>query len=220
MQPKAIAFFDFDGTLCSGDSIFPFLLFATQNGYAPKLQLLKALRGYLAQLAHTERVVKSKEDALSFIQGKSQKEMDEIARCFFNKVLCPRFFADGQKEMEKRKAEGKEIVIVTASPDVYMRVLPEFMPLIDAVIATRCIVDERGIYTGRIESNCRGTEKTVMIERYLSQREYELDRANSYAYGDSLSDSHMLQMIAHPVAVNAKAGLIDAVSSAESVSWR
>lgn len=221
MQSEAIALFDFDGTLCRGDSILPFLLFVVRKGYAPKRQLLKAFSGYLAQLVRGgERVVKAKEEALSFMQGKTRQEMDEIGRQFFREVLSQRFFKDGQQELAKHKAEGNTIIIVSASPDVYMRVLPEFMPQVDAVIATHCVVDEHGVYTGHIESNCKGAQKPVQIERYLSQNSSSMDRATSYAYGDSYSDRFMLQMTAHPVAVNAKAKLTRAVSDAKLVSWR
>ena len=44
-----VAAFDFDGTLCPGDSIVPFLRFCIQEGLAGKAQFFRAARGFLLQ---------------------------------------------------------------------------------------------------------------------------------------------------------------------------
>ena len=145
------ALFDFDGTLCPGDSIVPYLRFCIREGIAPRGQWLRAGGGWLRQALRPSQVVSAKEQSLSFIAGHRVEEMDALARRFFAQELQPRFFADGLREIERLKQAGYRIVVISASADVYMRVLPEFLPC-EAVLATRCLTED-GRYTGRIEAN-------------------------------------------------------------------
>ena len=146
--PKAIAFFDFDDTLAKGDSILPYLLYCIRKGLAPKRQLLKAVAGFIGWKLRPSTASAAKENTLSFITGHTVEEMDAIARDFFREVQQKRFFRDGVQELQRLRDEGVMIVIVSASADVYMRVLPEFLP-VDDVISTTCAVSH-GRYVGRV----------------------------------------------------------------------
>lgn len=218
MEAKAFAFFDFDGTLCQGDSILPYLLYAVKHGLAPKQQLLHALKGYIRQKLHPDQVVYAKELTLSFIKDKAQAEMDEFACSFIRDVLVPCFFAEGLQEINKLRQQGVHVVIVSASPDVYMRMLPAFLP-VDDVIATPCEKHTNGTYSGSITCNCKGDEKPQLIRAWLLQHGWTLDRDASSAFGDSYSDAPMLKQVGHPVLVNPKQKLIKAMPQAKVVHW-
>lgn len=83
MSKTSFAFFDFDNTLCKGDSILPFVLWCVRTGRAPASILGKAFCGYVKQRLHPEMVSIAKMEALSFLKGKPKAEIDEIARGFF-----------------------------------------------------------------------------------------------------------------------------------------
>ena len=69
----------------------------------------------------------------------------------------------------------------------------------DRVIATRMeIVD--GKYTGTIDYYAYAEEKARAIEHLAATVGYDLDEC--YAYSDSVTDVHMLQVVGHPFAVN------------------
>ena len=212
-----LAFFDFDNTLSRGDSVVPFLLYAVRKRFAPPSQLLRAVRGYLHQLRHPDQVSYSKSIAFSFIKGRRQEEIDALGRDFFREVLCPRFYHDGMSELWQLKAAGYTIVVVTASAEAYMRLLPEFLP-VDAVLSTPCETMD-GVYTGVFGANCRGEEKVRRIQAYLQAQDMEVD-ADSRAYGDSASDAPMLRLTAHPVLVNPRKKLQAAMPEASTVSWK
>ena len=131
----ALALFDFDDTLARGDSILPYLLYCVRRGAAPKRQLLRAVCGYLRFLIQPSDASCAKEWTLSFIRGKTVEDMDALAREFFRDVYIRHFFQEGIQELWRLREEGYRILVVSASADVYMRVLPEFLPL-DAVLAT------------------------------------------------------------------------------------
>ncbi len=217
MTPTAFAFFDFDDTLARGDSILPYLLYSIKRGAAPRSQLLKAAFGFLRWKVQPSAGRAAKEMSLSYIKGRTVEEMDELARGFFREVQTEAFFEEGAAELWRLREQGKQIVVVSASSDVYMRVLPEFLP-VDAVISTVCEVRE-GRYTGKVQKNCKGEEKVARISAWLAMQGMAVDKAASCAYGDSASDAPMMRLTASATLVNPKKKLIRAVPDGRIVRW-
>ena len=217
-MPDKIAFFDFDDTLCRGDSILPYLLYCVRRGVAPWHQVLRALWGYLRWRIDPARATSAKNLTLSYIGGHAQAEMDALGRDFFREKLLPRFFPQGRAELERLQAEGYRIVVVSASAEVYMRLLPEFLP-VDHVIATRCALDAANRYTGEVGENCKGDEKPRRIHAWLAESGLAPDWPVCRAYGDSLSDAPMLELAGHPVLVDPKSALLERLPTAEQARW-
>ena len=217
MTPTPFAFFDFDDTLAKGDSIFPYLLYAIKRGYAPKWQLFKAAAGFLRWKIQPSSGRAVKEWSLSFLKGQIVAEMDEFARDFFREVQQKAFFEDAAPELFRLREQGAKIVVVSASSDAYMHVLPEFLP-IDAIISTVCEVQD-GCYTGKIGKNCKGEEKVRRIQEWLDAQSLAIDKANSAGYGDSPSDAPMLLLTAHPNLVNPKRKLVQAIPEGRVLRW-
>lgn len=212
------AFFDFDDTLSRGDSVVPFLLYAVRKGAAPKHQLLRAAWGFLTQLGRPGNIRQAKEHTFSFIKGKRPDELDDLCRDFFREVITPRLYEDAIAELWRLKSTGHTVVVVSASADVYMHLLPEFLP-VDAVLSTRCTV-ENGTYTGKVEANCKGEEKPRRIASWLAENGLELDAEASCAYGDSPSDAPMLRLVGQPTLINPGRKLSAALPHAPHVHWR
>lgn len=212
------AFFDFDNTLAKGDSVVPFLFYAIRKGQAPKRQLFRAAWGYLTQLGRPGKGSRAKEHTFSFIQGKRPEELDDLARDFFRDEITPRLYEDAIAELWQLKSSGHTVVVVSASADLYMHLLPELLP-VDAVLSTQCMV-ENGVYTGKVEANCKGEEKVRRIRAWLQANGLELDAEQSCAYGDSFSDGPMLRMVGKPVLVNPDKKLAAAFPDARIVQWR
>lgn len=218
MTPTAFAFFDFDDTLAKGDSIFPFLLYSIKRGYAPKHQIFKAAAGFLRWKLQPSSGRAVKEMSLSYIKGRTVEEMDALARDFFRDVQQKAFFADAAPELFRLRQQGVKIVIVSASSDLYMRVLPEFLP-VDAVISTICETQD-GRYTGKIGKNCKGDEKVRRIQEWLDTQGLSIDKERSAGYGDSPSDAPMLLLTDSPNLVNPKRKLIKYVPQGRILRWR
>lgn len=218
MTPTAFAFFDFDDTLAKGDSIFPYLLYCIKRGLAPKRQIFKAAAGFLRWKLQPSSGRAVKEMTLSYIKDRTVEEMDAIARVFFREVQQKAFFADAAPELFRLRQQGVKIVIVSASSDLYMRILPEFLP-IDAVISTVCETSN-GRYTGKIGKNCKGEEKVRRIQAWLQEQGLSIDKEKSAGYGDSPSDAPMLLLTASPNLVNPKRKLIKNVPQGRILHWR
>ncbi|MBQ8202486.1 MAG: HAD-IB family hydrolase [Clostridia bacterium] len=216
--PTAFAFFDFDDTLAKGDSILPYLIYCIRQGIAPRSQLFKAACGFIGWKLNPKRASAAKQATLSYIRGRTLDEMDEIARSFFREVQTQRFFEQGTAELWKLRQQGVKIVVVSASADVYMRVLPEFLP-VDAVLSTTCMVKD-GCYTGAVGPNCKGKEKPRRIAQWLAEQSLSIDKARSSGYGDSPSDAPMLLLTSSPTLVNPKKKLSRKIPDGRIVRWR
>jgi phosphoserine phosphatase len=59
---------------------------------------------------------------------------------------------------------------------------------------------EEGKYTGEIGFYAYAENKALAIQQLAEEQGYDLSR--SYAYSDSITDVHMLEVVGHPYAVN------------------
>lgn len=213
------ALFDFDDTLARGDSVVPYLLYCIRRGVAPWTQFFRAVRGYVHQRLHPGEIAAAKTIALSFLRGQTRQRMDDLARDFFRDVLTKRFYQEGVAELQRLRQEGYTVVVISASVEAYMRVLPEFLP-VDAVIATRCAVDLDDRYTGDVDENCKGAQKAFRLAAWMAENHLELDYDASCAYGDSPSDVHMLSLTAAPRLVNPHRRLLEELPQAQVLHWK
>ncbi len=220
---KTYALFDFDGTLIRGDSIILLCLYARRKG-------LMSARGAAAvawtALLYGLRLCPprtSKERALSFLRGRSAAEVGDIARDFVETVLVPRLRPEGLEAIRRHRAEGHEVLLVSASSIFYLKLLKDTLGVTD-IIATKLDATENGVFEGRVcGENCRGVEKGLRLAEYLAATDGELDYESSVAYGDSCGDLPMLRLCGHKVAVNPKPRLwraLRGMDGATRVRWR
>ena len=217
MQQKSYAFFDFDGTLIKGDSIISFCFYAYKHKLCSAGHLLYAgIMGVLYHMGLTNPE-KSKQAALSFLKGKTRKEVDQLAKDFCNHVLIPNLYPEGVEAIRRHRLDGREVWLVSASTAFYLEPLKRHLRL-TGLLGTRMHVDEQGRYSGLIDGhNCRGVEKTLRIAEVLAAKGDMVDYATSYAYGDTAGDIPMLMLCAHKTAVNPRKKLVKGLQGADGV---
>jgi len=180
-----LALFDFDGTITFGDTFKPFLYFA---GRAPRiiagtLLLSPMIAGYELGLvpASQMRVAAAR---VAFA-GRSERDILDLGRRYatsLNRRVRPEALARIRWHQER----GHEIVVVSASLDVYLRAWCEQLNL--PLICTQ-LEASAGILTGRYENgDCTGREKAKRV-----QSKYDLTSYSTiYAYGDTAEDTELL----------------------------
>jgi phosphatidylglycerophosphatase C len=98
---------------------------------------------------------------------------------------------DVRERLDWHRAEGHELVLVSASPELYVTPIGRRLGF-DEVLATRLEVDADGRLTGRLEgANCRGPEKVARLRTWRGE-----GLTVAYAYGDSTGDREMLALAA------------------------
>ncbi|MBC7904498.1 MAG: haloacid dehalogenase-like hydrolase [Gemmatimonadaceae bacterium] len=183
---KRIAFFDFDGTITTKDTLLEIIKYHHGNakflfGFglnAPFIAAFKA--GIISNQSAKERV-------LRFFFGRMpvsvfQEKCDQFAKEELPALLRPKALA----EIHKLKELGAEVVIVSASAGHWISSWCADNNL--KLIATR--LDENdGKLTGKISGrNCHGDEKVARIKELFDLKQYD----EIYCYGDTKGDKPML----------------------------
>ncbi len=219
---KSYALFDFDGTLIPGDSIVLFLKYCRQRGWATGADVRAAGLAAARYCLHLETAEKAKMTALRFLKGKTAAEVDALAADFAREKLLPLLRPEGRKALEKARAEGKTVLLISASPSFYLEPLKKALP-IDAILATRMDTGLDGVHTALMcGENCKGVQKPLRLAEWLAAQGDRLDYQSSVAYGDSKSDMPMLLVCARRVLVCPKRTLrrvMKGESGCERVSW-
>jgi phosphatidylglycerophosphatase C len=188
---RPVAAFDVDGTLSRRDTLLPFLqrLCGTQRLARALAANGLALSRMVAGRADRD-VVK---DALlvRVLAGRDAEEVAAAGATYAQFLLDhERLRPDTRHRLEEHRAAGHRVVLVSASPEVYLGPLGRHLG-VDAVLASGLEVGAEGRLTGRLAGrNCRGAEKVIRLDAWLG------DEARPgtylYAYGDSEGDRELL----------------------------
>jgi phosphatidylglycerophosphatase C len=185
---KGIAFFDFDGTITTKDTLLVFIRYCkgTLPFYIGFLLNSPWLVAYKLKIISNQ---KAKERVLRyFFKGTTAEAFDEYCRKFANEAIPPLIRPGALEEIKKLQTEGVTVVIVSASPANWVTRWAEKHGLL--TIAT-ILETKGGKLTGHIvDKNCHGEEKVCRIEKQYTLSDYE----TVYAYGDSSGDKPMLNL--------------------------
>jgi phosphatidylglycerophosphatase C len=189
-----VAAFDFDGTLTRGDTLVPFLqrLCGTRT-------VVRALVAEFGSLARAATGLADRDEAKAallarLLAGRSLDAVGEIVAGYTDAVMAKQLRPDVMSRLRWHQDQGHQGVIVSASPELYVRPVATRLGF-DDVLATRLEIDGAGRLTGRLAgANVRGDEKVRRIDAWLDGRPVTL-----WAYGNSSADGPMLDRADHAV---------------------
>jgi phosphatidylglycerophosphatase C len=186
-----VAAFDFDGTLTEGGSVFSYL-----SAVRGRNAVLSAMAPMAHQLAHAAvaggAVADQTKERLfeRVLAGVSLRRAEEVGIDFMYQHLARHLRSTVHRRLEWHLQRGDRVVIVSASPEIYVRVAAQQLG-VQGLVATRLAVDEHGDLTGRYEgANCRGDEKIRRLRRWIARSGPAPARV--WAYGNSRGDLAML----------------------------
>ncbi len=163
-----VAAFDFDGTLTKGGSVWQFLVamvgakrvVLAAIALATKLARAAVFGGHAADEAKEALFRRT-------LRGLSIKDVAARAAAFGPSHVQRRARADVRARLEWHRRRGHHVVIVSASPELYVREAAAALGASD-VVATRLEVDADGLLTGSYDGrNCRGAQKLARLEEWM-----------------------------------------------------
>ncbi|MHB1552667.1 MAG: HAD-IB family hydrolase [Acidimicrobiales bacterium] len=194
-----VAAFDFDGTLTYGGSVLRFLV--KVRGAVP---VALAVLGDLPRLVHAAIVGGTASDDakealfMRLLAGLPAAELDRIGAEFADAHLRRRLRPDTRDRLEWHRKQGHHVVVVSASPECYVRPAAALLGA-DAALATRLAVGG-DLLTGRYEGkNCRGAEKYARLMAWLRSQGLAAAEPVLWAYGNSRGDRRLLEAADHGV---------------------
>ena len=177
-----IIFTDLDGTLTLRDTyhIFIFhnltLITILKNSIGLIIMGLKYIFGFISKES-----VKRTSFEMFFSNYNTQKDIEN----FVDKIPWNKTIKD---IVDSKKREGYKIILVSASPDVYLPYICDYLGY-DGFLATKTLRDGdvlTGIFDGSV---CNYEEKTRRIKEYLGDNK----PSHTLSYGNSTGDYPMLR---------------------------
>ena len=209
---RALACFDFDGTMIRGDSITAYLRLARRRGYLSPAGMIGVGVHTGAYFLNLETGDQVKTHALRFLSRLTDRQRRALDEDFVRQELIPRIYPDALAQWKKHQADGCVMLLVSASTENYMRLIADYLRA-DCLLCSR--VSRDGVVTG----NCKGDEKVRRINAWLRVHAIQPDWPASFAYGDSFGDLPMLRLAGTPVQVNPKKKLRRAAPDMAQVRW-
>jgi HAD superfamily hydrolase (TIGR01490 family) len=201
MPRPTAAFFDLDKTIIAKSSTLAFSREFQAGGLISRRAMLRSAYAqfmFFTGGADHDQMDKMREFMSQLCAGWDVATVREIVHETITTIVEPLVYDEAVTLIEEHRAAGRDIVIVSASGAEVVEPIGQLLGA-DRVIATRMeIVD--GKYTGAIDYYAYAEEKARAIEHLAETVGYDLDAC--YAYSDSVTDVHMLEVVGHPFAVN------------------
>ncbi|MPQ42580.1 HAD-IB family hydrolase [Clostridium tarantellae] len=199
MKKIKVALFDIDKTLIKGDSMFHLLKYTVKKYPKSTINLPSlffTLVSYKLGMITTKKAKEKTFFTLNYLNEIDLKDFYDIS-------IRTKMFASAIEEMNKLKAKGYYILLVSASPECYLKYFEE-EDVVDFVIGTKLKKKEEKFLNEIVGENCKGEEKVKRITYHLKECGYEIDKKNSVAYSDSLSDIPMFNLVDKAYLINYK----------------
>jgi HAD superfamily hydrolase (TIGR01490 family) len=196
------SYFDVDGTLVSSNLVHPTLYYLMNQGTPVQTlkklgrALLRAPAMAIAELADRRTF---NELLFSSYEGMSEDRLVLLADEAFDSVIRPSLYPSALALIEKSRAAGHEIVLVSGALDFILKLLADHVG--GATTISNRLELKDGIATGKLlKPVIAGPEKATQIRRHAREKGHDLDEC--FAFSDSYSDVPMLSVVGHPAAVN------------------
>jgi phosphatidylglycerophosphatase C len=193
-----LAVFDLDGTITRHDTLIQYVL-----GYLKSrpwrlfgfLMAVPALVRYL--LGGSDRGALKGAVMHWTLGGSSRRELDEWTARFVPRLLARGVFASALERIEEHKRNGDTLVIMSASPDLYVPAIARQLGFHEVTCTGVRWNGDR--FDGRLTTeNCRGQEK---VRRFEGLR-VRFGPSSTAAYGNADSDLDHLALADRGVLVN------------------
>jgi phosphatidylglycerophosphatase C len=189
---KKIAFFDFDGTITTKDSLLGFIRYSKGSFHYYTGFLLHA--HYL--LAYKLKIIsnqKAKEKVLAyFFRNTPLEQFNQKCVDYINNIVPSTIRPKALQEIKTLQDAGTRVVIVSASSENWIE--PWARKIQAETLATRMEVIDNRITGLLIGKNCHGEEKVRRIREKFNLTEFD----EISAYGDTSGDKPMLALAHHP----------------------
>lgn len=191
----AIAVFDCDGTLWSGDSGADFFYWEAKRGLLPDQILRWALtryedykRGNVAEEVMCGEMV-------TIHDRIPERVLEEAAQEFFAEVVEQRIFLEMQQLTHELRNRGTELWAVSSTNLWVVREGARRFGIPAANVLAACVHIEEGLATGRLHRVPSGPGKATALNEVLRK---QVDAC----FGNSIHDLDMLQVAQRPFVIN------------------
>ncbi len=210
----SLAIFDLDNTLLGGDSDYLWGRFLVEQGHVDgDYYERENLRYYEEYKSGTLDIFEFLRFSLKPLTEHDMTTLQQWHQQFMAEKIAPIMLPKAEALLQKHRQSGDYLLIITATNSFVTAPIAEKLG-VDHIIATDPEQID-GRYTGEVDGiPCFQQGKVTRLSQWLAQTGHNL--ANSWFYSDSHNDLPLLEMVTHPVAVDADETL---AAHAEAKGW-
>jgi len=200
-----LAIYDMDRTVTKRATYTPFLLHCALHRAPWRLLFLPlvlfSMLAYLARLIDRARLKEINQHLLIGARI-HPAELKDLVESFADAEVRNNVRAGALKAIARDKAEGRRLVLATASYRLYADAIAKRLGF-DDVIGTGSVIglDDR-VHAKIAGENCYGPAKMKMIERWFEESGLRGAHGHVRFYSDHVSDRPAFEWSDEPVAVN------------------
>lgn len=196
-----LAIFDLDNTLLGGDSDYLWGRFLVEQGIVDADHYERENQRFYDEYKSGQLDIR---EFLRFsLKPLSEHDMETLQawhRQFMEEKIEPIMLPKAAELLQKHRDQGHFLLIITATNRFVTDPVAEALGVDDMLATEPQLVDGR--YSGEVEGEpCFQHGKVIRLQQWLEQTGYNLE--GSWFYSDSHNDLPLLEMVEHPVAVDA-----------------
>jgi HAD superfamily hydrolase (TIGR01490 family) len=197
----SLAIFDLDNTLLGGDSDYLWGRFLVEQGLVDGVYYERENRRYYEEYkAGTLDIHEFLRFSLKPLAAHEMATLQQWHRRFMAEKIAPIMLPRAATLLESHRAAGDYLLIITATNSFVTAPIAAALG-VDHLLATEPAL-VNGRYSGEVEGTpCFQQGKVVRLNEWLAQSGHNL--ADSWFYSDSHNDLPLLELVTHPVAVDA-----------------
>ena len=198
---ESTAYFDVDGTLVGTNLVHPTMMYFA-NQQSPRQSFARIGRALMQVPLMAVAEVRDRrlfnEMLFSHYKGMTEDRLSVLSGDVYESVVRPRIFRGAQDLIDKCKAAGQRVVLVTGSLDWTVRYLAEELGA-DHFITNRLEMKDGKSTGSLLLPIVAGPEKAGLIVADAASAGHDLSACS--AYSDSYSDVPMLSVVGHPACI-------------------
>ena len=220
---RTAAFFDLDGTICSGQSWKGLSEYCLANEINLRIYYSFFFSHIWLWFLSKARIISEEtlishwvKDMAILTKNLSRDKGMDMFNWVAQRHVLGNLREDVINELRWHQKQGHLIILISGTFKEILDIVGQDLE-IEHIVGTKLKIMRRH-YTGNLEGDfCFGEQKRKMLHQYLNLLGEEVDFASSYSYTDRFYDLPMLEMAGNPVAVYPDDRL---QAYAETKGWR
>lgn len=198
--------FDLDNTLLAGDSDRNWGIFLAEQKVVDSSYLDESEKFYNNYYEGSLDIDGFLSFCLRPLIDNDMSYLLKLRQQFIDEKIKPIMTQTGKKLIDESQAEGKTVIIATATNDFVTRPIADLFN-VDTLIATEFEIQNNN-FTGKVLGEpCFRDGKLNKVKKWINENNYDLSKTSFYS--DSFNDLPLLEQVKYPVIVDGDDKLIE-----------